>query len=169
MSSLVTSELFRTLPLSGLAVLRFNFRGVGNSEGEHDFGIGEINDVIAAVDCVTSECPGLDVIVSGWSFGADTSLAVLDPRITAWAACAPPLRIHPLEDLSAAAGADPRPKLLIIPEHDQFRDPTSARDATKQWVNTQVVAVPGADHFFVGRTDKVAALIVSFIEDRLAA
>lgn len=168
MTSLVTSELFRTLPSSRLAVLRFNFRGVGGSEGEHDFGIGEHNDIVAALDSVTAECPDLDVFVSGWSFGADTSLSVLDPRITAWIACAPPLRVLPLEDLSAAAGSDPRAKLLIVPEHDQFRDPVSARDATAGWIHTEVVAVPGADHFFVGRTDKVAALLVSFVEDRLA-
>lgn len=169
MSSLVTSELFRTLPAAGLAVLRFNFRGVGTSEGEHEFGVGEVLDIVAAIDSLSAECPDLALFVSGWSFGADTSLALLDPRITAWAACAPPLRVVPLEDLTAAAGSDPRPKLLIVPEHDQFRDPDAAREATAPWRATEVIAVPGADHFFVGRTDKVAALIVAFVEQQLAA
>ena len=168
MSSLVTSELFRTLPAAGLAVLRFNFRGVGTSEGEHEFGVGEKNDIVAALDCMEIECPGLDLVLSGWSFGADTSLAVLDPRITAWVACAPPLRVLPLEDLTGAAGSDPRPKLLIVPEHDQFCDPEAARQSTEAWIATEVVAVPGADHFFVGRTDKVAAMIVAFVEHQLA-
>ena len=168
MTSLVTSELFRTLPASALAVLRFNFRGVGTSEGEHDFGIGEALDIGAALDTITSECPELPVFVSGWSFGADTSLSVLDSRITAWLACAPPLRVLPLEDLSAAAGSDPRHKLLVVPEHDQFRDPESALEATASWLNTEVVAIAGADHFFVGRTHKVAALIVATINTQLA-
>jgi alpha/beta superfamily hydrolase len=167
MTSLVTSELFRTLPNSALAVLRFNFRGVGTSEGLHDFGVGEAHDIVAAIDAVSTACPGLPIFVSGWSFGADTSLSVLDPRITAWAACAPPLRVLPVEELSVAAGADPRAKLLIVPEHDQFREPESARDATVHWVRTNVVAVAGADHFFVGRTDKVASLIVEFIDEQL--
>ena len=169
MTSLVTSELFRSLPTSGLAVLRFNFRGVGTSEGDHDFGVGEALDIVAAIDTMSAECPGLPLVISGWSFGADTSLSVLDPRITSWLACAPPLRILPLEDLAAAAGSDPRPKLLIIPEHDQFRDPESALEATASWMNTEVVAVAGADHFFVGRTHKVAALIVASIDAQLAS
>lgn len=167
MVSLVTSELFRLLPDSGLAVLRFNFRGVGTSEGTHDFGVGEANDIVAAIDAMTSACPELPVFVSGWSFGADTSLSVLDHRITAWAACAPPLRILPLEVLRAAAGSDPRAKLLIVPEHDQFRDPDAAREATDDWLATDIVAVAGADHFFAGRTNKVAALIVAFIDAQL--
>lgn len=169
MTSLVTSELFRTLPSSALAVLRFNFRGVGTSQGAHDFGVGEALDIVAAIDALSAACPGLPIVVSGWSFGADTSLSVLDPRIRAWAACAPPLRVLPLEQLSSAAGADSRPKLLIIPEHDQFREPDSARDATSDWIATQVVAVAGADHFFVGRTNKVAALIVEFINAQFGA
>ena len=168
MTSLVTSELFRSLPSSGLAVLRFNFRGVGTSEGTHEFGVGEALDIVAALGAMSVECPTLPLFVSGWSFGADTSLSVLDPRITSWLACAPPLRVLPLEDLSAAAGADPRPKLLIVPEHDQFRDPESVIEATAAWLNTEVVAVAGADHFFVGRTDKVAALIVTSIDAQLA-
>lgn len=169
MTSLVTSELFRSLPASGLAMLRFNFRGVGTSEGEHAFGVGEALDIVAALDTMTSECPALPIFLSGWSFGADTSLSVLDPRIRAWLACAPPLRILPLDDLTAAAGSDPRPKLLIVPEHDQFRDPSSAIEATASWLNTEIVAVAGADHFFVGRTHKVAALIVSAIDAQLAS
>lgn len=164
MTSLVTSELFRSLPSSGLAVLRFNFRGVGTSEGEHEFGVGEALDIVAAIDTMSAECPDLPLFLSGWSFGADTSLSLLDSRIAAWLACAPPLRVLPLETLTAAAGSDPRPKLLIVPEHDQFRNPDSAREATESWLNTEVVAVAGADHFFVGRTHKVAALIVATID-----
>ena len=169
MTSLVTSELFRALPTEAVAVLRFNFRGVGTSEGEHDFGVGEALDIVAALDTITSECPELRVFVSGWSFGADTSLSVLDSRITAWLACAPPLRVLPIEDLTAAAGSDPRFKLLIIPEHDQFRDPESALEVTASWLNTDVTAIAGADHFFVGRTHKVAALIVGAIDTQLAS
>lgn len=168
MRSIVTSELFRTLPEAGLAVLRFNFRGVEGSTGEHDGGRGERHDVEAAIAAVTAVVPDLPLFVSGWSFGGDTSLTVLDDRITAWLPCAPPLRIVPVDEITAAAGIDPRPKVLIVPEHDQFRDPGSARDATATWSATEVVAVPGADHFFVGRTDRVAAIVVDAI-DRLTA
>jgi len=167
MTSLVTSELFRLLPKSNLAVLRFNFRGVGTSEGTHEFGIGEGRDILSAIDALSSVCPDLPLFVSGWSFGADTSLSVTDSRICGWAACAPPLRVLPLDVLGDAAGSDPRPKLLIVPEHDQFRDPNSASDATSNWIATDVVSVPGADHFFVGRTTKVASLIVDFVSEQI--
>lgn len=164
MTSLVTSELFRLLPAAGMAVLRFNFRGVGESEGTHDFGRGESADVVAAIGAIGDAAPGLPVIVCGWSFGADVALSITDPRITAWVACAPPLRVLPLDDLTEAAGSDPRPKILIVPEHDQFREPASARDATGTWIATEIAVVNGADHFFVGRTDRVAALTAGFVD-----
>lgn len=159
MTSLVTSELFRLLPESGIAVLRFNFRGVGASQGEHDNGVAERFDIVAAIDAMATLRADLPLHVCGWSFGADTSMAVLDERITSWVSCAPPLRVVPLDELTAAAGSDPRPKVLIVPEHDQFRTPDSAAEATAAWTATEIVPVTGADHFFVGRTDKVASIV----------
>lgn len=160
MTSLVTSELFRALPAHGLAVLRFNFRGVGDSGGEHGHGVDERLDVVAAVDALTARVPRLPLITAGWSFGADVSLAVLDPRIRGWFCVAPPLRVLPPDDLVAAH--DPRPKLLAVPEHDQFRPPGPAAELTDGWVHTTIEIVSGADHFCVGRTDRVAELCVEF-------
>jgi len=162
MASLVTSELFRLLPQRGLAALRFNFRGVGNSGGEHGHGRTEAADVTAALAVMADLWPHRPLVLSGWSFGGDVSLSLTDPLIDGWAAIAPPLRVLPLDELSAAAGADPRPKLLIVPEHDQFRAPDTAREATAGWVNTTVEAVAGADHFLVGRTEKAARLVATF-------
>lgn len=166
MRSIVTSELFRVLPTAGLAVLRFNFRGVEGSTGTHGAGVGERNDIVAAIDAMSDALPDLPLFVSGWSFGGDTSLTVVDDRIDAWLPCAPPLRIVPLEEITAAAGVDPRPKVLIVPEHDSFRDPASAIEATADWLATEVLTIAGADHFFVGRTDRVATLLIDSI-DRL--
>lgn len=163
MRSIVTSELFRILPRSRIAVLRFNFRGVEGSTGLHDEGRGERLDIETAIDAIDELVPSLPLFVSGWSFGGDTSMTVLDPRIRAWVPCAPPLRVLPREEISAAAGADPRPKVLIVGEHDQFLPPNAARDATATWSSTHVVAVPGADHFFVGRTDRVAEIVTAAV------
>jgi alpha/beta superfamily hydrolase len=162
MASLVTSELFRLLPQRGLAALRFNFRGVGRSGGEHGHGRAEGADVTAALDAMQELWPHRPLVLSGWSFGADVSLSLTDERIDGWAAIAPPLRVLPVEELTAAAGTDPRPKLLIVPEHDEIRQPDSAREATAGWVNTTVEVVPGADHFLVGRTEKAARLVAAF-------
>ncbi len=161
MASLVTSELFRVLPPQGLAALRFNFRGVGSSEGEHGHGLAERLDIEAAIDTLTDLTEQRPLVLCGWSFGADVSLTVTDARIAGWALIAAPMRIRPTADYDAVA-ADARPKLLIVPEHDEFRSPESAIEATSGWANTTVEVVPGADHFLVGRTDKAARLVAAF-------
>jgi alpha/beta superfamily hydrolase len=161
MRSIVPGTLFSTLPQAGVAALRFNFRGVEGSEGEYGDGIGERNDVVAAVDALAPITEGLPLGLAGWSFGADTSLAVGDERVAGWCPMAPPLRVVKLEDMVAAQ--DPRPKLLIVPEHDQYRPPESAREVVADWVNTRLEVVPGADHFFVGRVDRVPPLVIEFL------
>jgi len=161
MRSIVIGALFEGLPEAGVAALRFNFRGVGGSEGTHDEGRGERLDVVAALDALVEVVGGrgLPLVLGGWSFGADTSLAVDDERHAGWFAVAPPLR-H-TDDVAAAS--DPRPKLLAVPERDQFRSPESAREVVASWMNAEVQVVPGADHFLVGRTDRAVELAVEFI------
>jgi alpha/beta superfamily hydrolase len=72
------------------------------------------------------------------------------------------LRVVPVEDLAVAAGADTRPTLLIVPEHDEFRPPDAAREATSGWTATTIEVVAGADHFLVGHSAKVADLVTAF-------
>ena len=159
MRSIVIGALFDGLPAAGVAALRFNFRGVGTSEGVFDDGRGERLDVVAAIDVLHEIVEGLPLVLAGWSFGADTSLAVNDERHSGWFAVAPPLR-RPDE---VPAAVDPRPTLLAVPEHDQFRSPESAYDVTASWTNTRIEVVAGADHFLVGRTDRVVELAIAFV------
>ena len=161
MRSIVPGALFRALPARGVAALRFNFRGVEGSEGAYDDGNGERHDVVAAIDTLHEVTEGLPLVVAGWSFGADTSLAVDDARLSGWLAIAPPLREAKLPAMVAAS--DPRPKLLAIAEHDQFRPPASARQVTAGWVNTELQVVSGADHFFVGRTERLVELAAAYL------
>lgn len=161
MRSLVTSELFRSLPDRGVAAIRFNFRGVERSEGSYDAGHGEQLDVVAAIDALAELAAGVSLVLAGWSFGADVSLSVVDPRVAGWCVVAPPLRILRADELLAAA--DPRPKRLVVPEHDQFRPPDSARTFVEGWTNTEVAVVAGGDHFLAGRTNQVADHVVDFL------
>ena len=92
MRSIVTAAMFGALPEAGVACLRFNFRGVGRSEGTHGGGRDERADLVAAIDVLAPITEGLPVVLAGWSFGADTSLAVGDERLDGWLAVAPPLR-----------------------------------------------------------------------------
>jgi uncharacterized protein len=165
MRSIVIGALFAALPEAGVAALRFNFRGVEGSEGEFEDGRGERDDIVAAIDVLHPITEGLPFLLAGWSFGADTSLSVVDERITGWFAVAPPLR----RDGDYAAATDPRPKLVAVPEHDQFRSPSSAKPILASWTNTEVTIVKGADHFLVGRTDKAVELFLSFARTLSAA
>ncbi|MCP5026554.1 MAG: hypothetical protein GY929_09745 [Actinomycetia bacterium] len=160
MYATVTDALFNALPAEGIATLRFNFRGVDGSDGQHDGGGGEQNDVAAAVGALADALPGVPLYLGGWSFGADVSACVTDDRITGWFLVAPPLRVRPLDEM--ACGPDPRPKRIVTGAHDQFRAPDDAREATAGWTATEVESVPGADHFFMAGTDQVIAAAVAF-------
>jgi uncharacterized protein len=61
------------------------------------------------------------------------------------------LRIRP----PYAAASDPRPKYLVLAEHDEVREPSDVEQEVASWTATNVAVVPGASHFFVGRTDRV--------------
>ena len=161
MRSLVTSELFQSLPAAGVAVIRFNFRGVERSEGAYDAGHGEQLDVLAAIGTLSELVGPVPLVLAGWSFGADVSLSIVDDRVAGWCVVAPPLRILRADELLAAR--DPRPKRLVVPENDQFRPPDSARTYIEDWVNTELVVIAGGDHFLAGRTDRVADQIVDFL------
>lgn len=161
MRSIVPGTLFTALPPAGVAALRFNFRGVKGSEGSYGEGVGERADVVAAVDVLAPITEGLPLVLAGWSFGADTALGVGDERVGGWFAVAAPLRVVKLEDMVAAH--DPRPKLLVVPEHDQYRPPDSATEAVAEWANTRLEVIPGADHFLVGRVDRVPPLCLDFL------
>ena len=166
MHSLVPSVLFDALPDAGIAALRFNFRGVGRSTGSYDGGQGEREDVVAALDALATAVPGVPLILAGWSFGGDVCLMVTDERIAAWLAIAAPLRTFPRDEIAAAD--DPRPKLLVVPERDQFNPPDAARTATADWRNTRIEVLGGADHMCVGRTDRIVELAVELVSSLAA-
>ncbi|MDA3041285.1 MAG: alpha/beta hydrolase [Actinomycetota bacterium] len=156
MHATVIDWLFRQLPVHDVALLRFNFRGVPGSGGSHDEGVGERLDVRAAIDELGGRWPDLPLIVGGWSFGADVSLAVDHPRHSGWFSVAPPLAVVRVSDM--VAPTDPRPKLLAVPEHDQFNPPAKAATTTESWTSTLIEVVPNADHFLAGGLSRVLEL-----------
>jgi len=164
----LVDHLFRALPANGIATLRYNFRGTGNSGGRHDDGNAEQLDAAAAFDAAvglvadrSSTTAPPPVISAGWSFGGDVSLAADHGGLSAWIGIAAPLRI--VDPASMRAAADPRPKLLLVPQHDQFRSPAEAAEITEGWTNTQLEAIPGGDHFLMGHARAVGEQIASFI------
>ena len=163
MRSLVISALFEALPALGIDCLRFNYRGVEGSTGSYSDGVGERLDVLAALDALVEHSDaGIPIGLIGWSFGADMALATHDPRIAGWMGIALPVRFVDSDELTAVAD-DQRPKLLALAQHDEFRDAQWVIDATRTWTNTRAEVVPGASHFFVGRTDRLVSLATEFV------
>jgi alpha/beta superfamily hydrolase len=148
----VVNALFTALGESGAAVLRFDFRGVNGSEGEHDDGIGERLDVAAAVDALALAIDA-PIWIAGYSFGAAVGLDVAHPRIDGWLAVAPPLAVMPG---ARVAASDHRPKHLLIAGHDQFSPPEATTDATRDWRNTTSTVLGTADHFLAGHLGAVS-------------
>jgi alpha/beta superfamily hydrolase len=157
----VVEALVRGFASAGLAALRFDFRGVGRSGGEHGGGVDERLDALAALEAVAPLAGDGPVMLAGYSFGADVALAVDDPRLTAWVTVAAPLASPRL-----VAGPDLRPKHLFVPEHDQFRPPAKAEEAVADWVATTLEVVPQADHFLAGASrflaERAAAVAASW-------
>jgi alpha/beta superfamily hydrolase len=163
MRSIVISALFEALPDRGVACLRFNFRGVEGSAGDYTEGTQEPLDVVSALDVLAGELhPSVPIMLVGWSFGGDMALSVTDDRVSGWVGVAPPLRFS---SITEKVGTDPRPKLLVLAQNDEFRAPSEIEAATQSWVNTRRTIVPGASHFFVGRTDHVVDATAAFLAE----
>ena len=148
----VVEALFDHLPDLGFHCLRFDFRGVGTSGGEHDNGDSERLDVAAAIDFLTTVADD-QAWVAGYSFGAMVGLHVVEPRVNGWIAVAPPIAMAKGRILAAE---DPRPKLVLSPAHDRYTDPAAARDAVNGWTAATLEVVESADHFLNGHTRAIA-------------
>ena len=148
----VVDTVFCRLARSGVAVLRFDFRGVGDSEGEYGDGIDERLDVAAAVDQLGSATDA-PLWLAGYSFGAHVALDVVHPSLEGWIAVAPPLAKSATERIAAT---DHRPKHLLVGARDQFGTPDDVRRRISGWGRADLTVLPGADHFLVGHLDDVS-------------
>ncbi len=111
----------RELSRAGLTTLRFNFRGVGESEGEHDDGRGEVEDVAAAVTWLRGITRGIPLLMVGFSFGSlcGIRLAVNEPGIAAVIAIGLPVLKYPLDEIAELN----RPLAVVQARDDEFGTP----------------------------------------------
>ena len=162
----VVFHAMKALNHFGFPVLRFNFRGAGLSQGKHNNGNGEVDDVRAALDWLDREF-NLPIIFAGFSFGAAVGLraACPDERVKAAIALGTPVaavdqRIYDLGFLHQCA----KPKLFVSGEFDQY----GPRPALEELVGLaskpkKLVIVEGADHFFEGRLKEMREAVEGWV------
>jgi alpha/beta superfamily hydrolase len=160
----VVQAVARALAAAGVAVVTFDFRGVGASAGTHDEGRNERLDLAAALETAADAVDDVPLVAAGYSFGSMVALNVTDARLAGWLALAPPLGRMGGEP---AAGADSRPKHLVVAQHDQFCPPAAADAASAGWPGVTRTVVPMADHFLAAGLRVVAMEAVAFVS-RLA-
>jgi len=170
MDNLVVVHIARALLDRGLASLRFNFRGVGGSEGRFAEGQGEVNDVGGALDWLRAQ-PGMDwahLYLVGYSFGAWVALryAVADERVQGYAGIGFPAwrMLEPPTLPDAAIKAYARPKLFLTGDADELTPLPALRDFVAGLAAPKTLHVlRAADHFFTGRTQEVGEIVGDFL------
>ena len=166
MDNNVVIAVCRALAQTSIASLRFNFRGVGRSQGRHGDGIGEQDDVAAALSFLSSmeTVDQARIGLCGYSFGAGVALQVAarDEQVKALALVSPILsRPSPIESYV-------KPKLLLWGSQDLALPAADLNSFTEQLPEPkQYEVIPGADHFWWGYEDKVAPRVAAFFAETL--
>ena len=161
----IVSALADSLQQAGMATLRFNFRGVGRSGGEHGGGEAEVEDVKAAVTYLLSRQTVPTVVVAGYSFGSMVGLraGAADPRVHKLIGVALPVGVG---DPSFLLGAN-KPTLLISGDRDNYSPIPALQGLFAKLPEPKaLVTVAGADHFFWGQEEEVAKAAVEFLEKK---
>jgi len=157
----------------GFPVLRFNFRGAGLSQGEHDQGNGEVDDVRTALDWLDAEYH-LRLLFAGFSFGAAVGLraACSDARVRAAIGVGIPVvpvaeateepRVYALDFLRDCS----KPKLFVSGARDQFGPRAKLEALFASFPEPKkLVVIEGADHFFEGRLRELREAIEAWVKD----
>lgn len=167
MHNKVVYQAAKSIDSLGIPVLRFNFRGAGRSAGEHERGHGELGDVRAALDFLSSEFPSKPVLVSGFSFGCWVGLRVgcSDDRVTELIGLGTPVNTTDFSFLRDC----PKPKLLVHGANDQYGEISKVEKLVESMRGERkLIIVNQADHFFTGKLSDLDAAITGWISERHA-
>jgi alpha/beta superfamily hydrolase len=162
MHNKVVYRIARAFADAGFAVLRFNFRGTGRSQGEHDDGRGEREDLRTAIEFIEQKYPGSELWLAGFSFGSMVMLrtAACDDRVRAFVAAGVPVSRYDFSDLPRCN----KPKLFVQGALDQYG---ATQDLVKLFESMdepkELKIIEDADHFFEGHLPELAAAVTAFI------
>ena len=167
MNNKVTYRMYEAFARCGFSVMRFNFRGVGNSQGEWDQGVGELSDAAAALDWLHNASPNARSIwIAGFSFGAWITMQLLmrRPDVSRFIAVAPPVGLYDFSFFSPC----PSSGLVTIGSADEIVDVNKVeellRTTTRQKnVKIHYSNIPDGDHFFTSHQDKLAETLCRYI------
>ncbi len=165
-SHILRKAAWRLPALAELAVLRFNTRGTesarGRSEGVFDAAGDERYDVAAAIEYVEfAQLPAPWLL--GWSFGTDLALMYgCDPAVRGAILLSPTLRRTRAEHLASWAQTG-KPMIAVVPEFDDYLRPAAARERFASLPQTEIVAMDGAKHLWVGDADRVLNEVVRHV------
>ena len=168
MNNRVVYTLYHAFSRQGFSVLRFNFRGVGRSQGSFDRGEGELSDAASALDWLQSFNQNATTCwIAGFSFGAWIGMQLLmrRPEISGFISVAPPANLFDFTFLAPC----PSSGMIIHGERDEFVPPPSVAklvEKLKSQRNLEIehTVIGGADHFFHDHLEELG----KHVEDYLA-
>ena len=172
MNNQVVYSLYYTFAKRGFSVLRFNFRGVGRSQGFWDGGPGELADAASALDWLQIVKPDSKTCwIAGVSFGTWIAMQLLmrRPEIDGFICVAPPSNLYDFSFLAPC----PSSGLMINGDKDRVVPTQSVADLsaklkTQRGIKIDHEVVPGANHFFENKTDELEGVVGSYLDMRLA-
>ena len=168
MNNRVTYALYKHFQARGSAVLRFNFRGVGRSQGEYDNGEGELSDAATAMDWLQAQNPASrECWIAGFSFGSwiGMQLMMRRPEIQGFIAATPPALTHDFSFLAPC----PASGLIVHGEEDEQVPPGAVyklveRLSIQKGVTIDIDLVPGANHFFTDHLDPMIGQVSAYLD-----
>ncbi|MDQ1336732.1 MAG: uncharacterized protein QG552_3682 [Thermodesulfobacteriota bacterium] len=162
MENNVVEAVVRAYGEKGYTTLRFNFRGVGRSEGRYDNGRGEQEDVRAAVAHLT-QLGMTSIDLTGYSFGAWVNAKCIDSLrdVRRMVMVSPPVNFLDFSFLKSC----PKIRLVIAGSEDDIAPPAMIEKILLVWnPESELKAINGADHFYWGKTGEIEAIIGDLIE-----
>ena len=166
MDSPVVTRIVEVCTGRGLATLRFNFRGVGDSTGRHDDGRGEQDDIRASLTYLERTLgSGARVALAGYSFGAAMAAAVaIATPVAGLALVAPPMRVAEVHLPTEVTG----PFLIVVGAEDQYCPAAALETVRTALPGATVVVIEGADHFFFGSLTPLGEAVGAWADALLA-